>query len=144
MKRNARARLSEERLKVEVVHILSHEGCAKNCKTRAGKVLLSNIVTQLTTDAARNAFIVNKVEELLKEERRIIVMSERRGHLAILEKMFTEKGIKSGLYVGETTKKGIKAREEAKQMPLILATTRMAREGKFEKNFLKQLKFQFI
>ena len=119
----------ENRLKVHVCELPHHRGAAKAIYMSNGRVILPKMITQLTEDRWRNTEIVRRVAMLRQEGRRIIVLSERRSHLMQLQRMLAEENLESGLYVGETTKKGKLAREKAKQMWIILATNRMANEG---------------
>ena len=119
-----------DRLIVVVDEIPLHEGAARPVYMRNGRVLLPKMITAMTEDAWRNRRIVERISKLRQAGRRIIVLSERRNHLTTLQSMLMDiHGIESGLYVGETTKKGKLAREKAKGMWVIFATNRMANEG---------------
>jgi len=97
---------------------------------RNGKPILPKTITMMTEDAERNERIVKMVLGLRAEGRHLIVLGERRKHLAILLEMLKERATcPVGLYVGETSKKRIAKREAEKTSPILLATVRMAEEG---------------
>lgn len=117
----------------EIVHVRIvpvRRGKAREVIGRNGRPILATTVTMMCEDEARNKRIVEDVVALRKAGRHIIVMGERRKHLVLLQGLLREAlDCPVGLYVGETTKKGIARREAEKDSPVLLATTRMAEEG---------------
>jgi superfamily II DNA or RNA helicase len=86
----------------------------------------------MVADEERNRFIVEKVVCLHESQGRyVIVLSDRRKHLATLREMLEARvdPEKVGTFAGETTKKGVARREEERKRPILLATVRMAEEG---------------
>ncbi len=102
-------------------------GARTEITMRNGKIAYTKMVTRLVEDARRTEGILDIVRGLLAEGRRVIVMSDRRDHLkAMHEALGSEL---SGLYVGETTKRGRAAREDSADKRVVLATSGMAEEG---------------
>lgn len=89
-----------------------------------GKVSLVHMVNHLVDIPERNALILKNIREAVKRNRKILVLSDRRGHCEYLyEKLGPEI---SGLYMG-----GMKQHEheEASQKQVIIATFTLAYEG---------------
>lgn len=124
-------RNSTGKLRVHTINIRS--GKAKEIRMGNGRTCLPKTITMMVEDAARNLRIAKKVLELRAAGRYVILMSDRRKHLVELRRVLTEElGAPEdtvGMYVGETTKRGIARREAERSRPILLATTRMAEEG---------------
>ena len=90
--------------------------------TRFGKVSLAEVVNQLVELPGRNQLILDTVEKLKKEKRKILILSDRRGHCAWLKESIEG----SALYIG-----GMKEAEltESAKAPVIVATFTLAHEG---------------
>jgi superfamily II DNA or RNA helicase len=102
-------------------------GTRKEIRTR-GRPDFTRMVTRQVQDDERNAAIAQIVDALLREGRRVIVMSARRNHLESLRELIGED--RSCLYMGETSKKRKRARDEAaKTSPCLLSTYSMGEEG---------------
>lgn len=89
-----------------------------------GKVSLVHMVNHLVDIPERNTLILKNIREAVKRNRKILVLSDRRGHCEYLyEKLGPEI---SGLYMG-----GMKQQEheEASQKQVIIATFTLAYEG---------------
>ena len=124
-------RNSTGKLRVHTIRVRS--GRAKEIRLSNGRTCLPKTITMMVEDPARNRMLGNKVVELRAAGRYIILMSDRRKHLVELRRVLTEDlGVPEdmvGMYVGETSKRGIARREAERSRPILLATTRMAEEG---------------
>ena len=92
-----------------------------------GKLNIPGMITTLSKDKLRNDFISNNIEELYKEGREILFVSERREHCTVMKTLLEEKNIQDvGLFLG-----GMKNEEldESNKCRVILATRKMAEEG---------------
>lgn len=91
--------------------------------TRFGKINMAGMTTLLTELDNRNVLIINTVHEALNENRRVLVLSDRREHcFDLLNKI----GSKAGLYIG-----GMKESElnESAKKQVVIATFQLAHEG---------------
>lgn len=89
-----------------------------------GKVSLVHMVNHLVEIPERNELILKNIRDAVKRNRKILVLSDRRGHCEYLyEKLGS---VVSGLYMG-----GMKQQEheEASQKQVIIATFTLAYEG---------------
>jgi len=91
--------------------------------TRFGKINMAAMINILTELEPRNAILCQLVEKALLENRRILVLSDRREHCIYLQNML---GSKSGLYIG-----GMKeaALNESATKKVVIATFQLAHEG---------------
>ena len=93
-----------------------------------GEVILARLLGQVVACEKRNIFIAEKLKELIKEPmRRILVLSERIGHLEALETLLKPSGCKMGYYIG-----GMKAGDRdsaAESAQILLASYSMASEA---------------
>jgi Hom_end-associated Hint/Type III restriction enzyme, res subunit len=90
--------------------------------SRIGKINLAEVVNRLADNPARNKIILKIVEDLKKENRKILILSDRREHCFWL----TEHIEGSGLYIG-----GMKEEElaQSEKQQVIVATFTLAHEG---------------
>lgn len=66
-----------------------------------GETVVAKLLGQLVACQERNVFIADKLKELIKEpNRRILVLSERIGHLESLEILMKPTGCVMGYYIG--------------------------------------------
>lgn len=82
----------------------------KEIRDKNGNISVTSMLTLIVENKLRNTFIVEKLLELVAEGRKILVLSERRGHLQELDKLFkkslrleeneSETKVESGLFVG--------------------------------------------
>jgi superfamily II DNA or RNA helicase len=92
--------------------------------TRFGKVNLSGMITELTELPWRNELVLDTVRGSLKENRRILVLTDRRAHCDwLLEEFGTEL---AGLYVGAMKEEDL---NESAKRRIVIATFSMAQEG---------------
>jgi len=95
-----------------------------DCRGEVSRPILCN---QLAAYAPRTKAICDELEPALTEGRKLLVLSDRRSHLAAFETEFKARGFTSiGYYVG-----GMKAeaRDESATEQIILATFALAAEG---------------
>ena len=94
-----------------------------------GKLLFAKMITRLVEDEKRNKFVVSQIMKQLKNDKCILVASERRKHLQDLAALLPA-SISHAFYVGETSKKRKREREKNKEECDVLFTTfQMASEG---------------
>jgi superfamily II DNA or RNA helicase len=92
--------------------------------TRFGKINMAGMITLLTELEGRNALIVRTVHEALLENRRVLVLTDRREHCHLLyHTLGTEL---SGLYIGGMKEEDLSA-SAAKRV--VIATFQLAQEG---------------
>lgn len=109
------------------VRILKHERGPARELLRYGKPDYVRMVTRSVEDEERTDAICRLVRRLVDEGRYVIVLSDRRSHLAAMHDRLGAD--LSGVYAGETTKRGKRAREGSKEKQVMLATTKMGEEG---------------
>lgn len=90
---------------------------------RAGKLSLTEMITELVDCRDRNKIIVKQIEKLLKTTRHILVLSDRRIHCEVLHSHFPDV---SGLYMGGMKREDL---EISSQKQVIFATFSQAHEG---------------
>lgn len=93
---------------------------------KIGKVSIPEMITDLTLKFERNQLILDNVSRLIKESRKILILSERRENCEFFCKRLNENGISSGLYLG-----GMKTldRELSTNCQVIVGTYQAAGEG---------------
>lgn len=74
----------------------------------------------------RNEMIINIMKICKDEERKVILLTDRRNHCEIIKNMLNTIGIQCGLYVGSMKNSDLK---ESENQDIILATFSMANEG---------------
>ena len=91
--------------------------------TRFGKINMAGMTTLLTELEDRNILIINTVNEALTDNRRVLVLSDRREHCFDL---LNRLGSKAGLYIG-----GMKEADlnESAKKQVVIATFQLAHEG---------------
>jgi superfamily II DNA or RNA helicase len=104
----------------------------ENYKERVtdGKIQFTSMITDLVCNKERNCYIVNLVKDFLRDEnRKILILSERRNHLEKLNKLLEE--CDSGLFLGGMKEKDL---QETRKKRVILATFAAFSEGVSEKD----------
>lgn len=91
---------------------------------RAGKLNQAKMITDLCEDTKRSEFILNLINECLKQNRKILLLSHRRGHCEYFFKKLGEEV--SGLYLGGMSSEEL---EKTNAKRVILATYNMASMG---------------
>lgn len=91
--------------------------------TRFGKINMAGMINLVTELEARNVLIVETVEDALKDNRRVLVLTDRREHCFELQRLL---GSKAKLYIG-----GMKEADlnESAKSPVVVATFQLAHEG---------------
>lgn len=91
-------------------------------------VIMARLLTQIVECRTRNEMIVKEIKELgSNHSRRILVLSERKGHLEQIEKMLASSGLSMSYYIGGMKEE---VRESgAKSARVLLATYAMASEA---------------
>jgi superfamily II DNA or RNA helicase len=96
------------------------------------RVNLPNLINQFVDDPGRNKQIAEKIVEKAKDGRKILMLSDRRGHCIemkdSLENLLKKEKLKKtvGLYLGSMKEKDL---NESNKCDIILATYSMASEG---------------
>jgi len=91
---------------------------------KLGKINNPTMITDLTKQQARNELIVKTIKEHLKQNRKILVLSDRREHCEYLLKNLD--GISAGVYLGGMKTKD---RETTTNCSVILGTYQASGEG---------------
>ena len=89
--------------------------------TRNGQLDLPSMITDLTRVPERNELIFHEIRELLKTERNILVLTDRREHCQMIAAEFD-----GGLYYGGLAQEAL---DEAAAKRLIVGTFSLAQEG---------------
>lgn len=93
---------------------------------RTGKVSLPIVINELVNIEERNELIINKLKELVNENRQIILLSDRRSHCEYLNEKLKEINLNSGLYIGGMKEDKLKENEKCQ---ILCATYSLAQEG---------------
>jgi len=91
--------------------------------TRNGQLDMATMITDLTRVTDRNEMIFKEITELLKTNRNILVLSDRREHCQLIVDRF---GADAGLYYGGLAQEALDA---AASKRLIVGTFALAQEG---------------
>jgi superfamily II DNA or RNA helicase len=91
--------------------------------TRFGKINMAGMITILTELENRNTLIINTVNDVLNENRRVLILSDRREHCFFL---LNKLGSKAGLYIGGMKEDDL---NESAKKQVIVATFQLAHEG---------------
>jgi len=93
---------------------------------KLGKVNIPEMITDISIKLERNNLIIEKVLKLVKENRKILILSERRTHCEYFCDQLKQNGITSGIYLG-----GMKSldRETSTHCQVIVGTYQAAGEG---------------
>jgi len=92
------------------------------------KLFLSKLVNLLVDIPERNEWIVKEIIKATRSGRKIMLLSDRREHLAMLQRVLevSDKSITVGLYMGGMKKEALK---QSEQCSAILGTFAMAKEA---------------
>ena len=91
--------------------------------TRFGKVSLVNMITDLVENAERNDMILKTIRKIMKTNRQLLVLSDRRHHCQVLQSFFPDI---SGLYMGGMKEADLEASSKKR---IIFGTFSQAHEG---------------
>jgi superfamily II DNA or RNA helicase len=107
-------------------HSTNKEYCQEKLNY-TGKVNMSGMINNIVDYNVRTECILIYIKELLKENRNILLLTDRLNHIEYIKKCVEERNICDvGKYVGGMKEKDLKSSESCK---LILATYSMAAEG---------------
>jgi superfamily II DNA or RNA helicase len=97
-----KTREADETVTVEILRFSSDDIDYKETPVNwRGETVVAKLLGQLVCCHERNVFIADKLKELIKEpNRRILVLSERIGHLESLEVLMKPTGCVMGYYIG--------------------------------------------
>lgn len=104
-------------------HLYSREHTLWNKKPN-----MTKMITNICDFVPRNAFIVQTICDILLEEpnRKILILSDRRGHLEALKPLVENHGITTGFYYGGLKQEELK---ESEKQQVLLATFAYSAEG---------------
>jgi superfamily II DNA or RNA helicase len=123
-----RVREADDTVTVRVLRFESADAAYSATPTDCrGEVSRPRLCNQLADYAPRTKLICDELSVALAEGRKLLILSDRRGHLEAFEREFRERGYTSmGYYVG-----GMKAvaRDESSKCQIVLATFALAAEG---------------
>lgn len=93
-----------------------------------GKVNLPKLITDIANHSERNKFIINIIKEVMKEERKMLVFSDRTAQCKTLDKLFKKEITQktSDIFIGEKKKEEL---QEALKADVIFATYGICKEG---------------
>jgi len=114
--------------KVRVNTIRFHDSNPSYCKEETsmfGKVCVPRMVTNIVNNGNRNILINCIIKRLVEEDRRILVLSDRRDHLKAIHDM-VQQYTSVGYYVGGMKQKDL---DISAQKTVILGTYPMSSEG---------------
>ena len=117
----------EEEVKVKLIKYYSDEDEYSEIKTNfKGQVNMPTMITNICLYIKRTEMILKEIEKCVKEDRKLLILSDRREHLKILNTHLNELNISNGFYLGGMKQKDLKLSEDKQVM---LATFSMASEG---------------
>ena len=118
---------SQGRVCVKMIKFLDPEYQVPTTNAR-GTLNLPKMINILVESPKRNQIVLDIIRKLSKNENRhILVLSERRGHLNHMAKLLLEKlNMESGMYVGGESQEKLKASEKKQ---VIFGTYHMISEG---------------
>lgn len=123
-----RVREADDTVAVRIIRFESADAAYADTPTDCrGEVSRPKLCNQLAEYAPRTKRICDELAAALAEGRKLLVLSDRRGHLAEFEREFRERGYDSiGYYIG-----GMKSadRDESAKCQIVLATGALASEG---------------
>ena len=117
----------DDNVKVNIIDIKSEtKPYSKIELTNFGKVCMPRMINNICEYSKRTDLIINLIKDMLKEDRKILILSDRRAHLKEMFEKTSKITPKVGYYVG-----GMKQsqRKESESMDVILGTFSMASEG---------------
>lgn len=92
-----------------------------------GKICIVQIISNVLKILERDDTIILEIEQLIKKDRNIMILSERREHcLRLKDKLYNKYGDICGLYMGGMKQKEL---EESELKQIIIATYSLAHEG---------------
>ena len=113
------------------VKIIEYYGSDEKYKKQevgyGGRIMVSKMVTNVCEYSRRSEAIFNELKTLVKNKRRVLILSERRNHLKFLYEKIVESNICScGYYVGGMKQDQL---DESSKKQVVLGTFHLASEG---------------
>ena len=102
--------------------------------TRMGKPNMPQMINNLTEDTKRNQVLIEKIQKLVIDNRRILILSDRVEHCGFICNKLNQLGIIAGELTGRTSKNKDK-KKQILEATVIVATYPIAHEG-FDADFL--------
>tara|TARA_Y100000748_G_C15425992_1_gene461349 strand:- start:566 stop:1129 length:564 start_codon:yes stop_codon:yes gene_type:complete len=102
-----------------------------------GKLNLAKLINTLVISPKRMKIILDWIQKFVEENRKILVLSERRKHLEEIDLKAKELGLECGFYFGGLSQQKLK---ESESKQIILGTYHMISEG-FDLSSLDSLIF---
>lgn len=123
-----RVRDPDESVSVRVLRFTSADPAYADEPTDCrGEISRPRLCNQLAAYEPRTIAICDALEPALREGRKLLILSDRRGHLAAFEAELQRRGFNSiGYYVGGMT---AAARDESAKCTIVLGTFTLAAEG---------------
>ena len=117
----------QEEVNVKLIKYYSEEDSYSEIKTNfKGMINMPVMITSICMFKERSDILMEIVYECLEEDRKILILSDRRDHLKYLNSILESKKISNGFYCGGMKQKDLKITEEKSVM---LGTFSMASEG---------------
>lgn len=124
---------SKKHIDTNIVHVerliikSNNEFYSKECMNYRMKPMMPKMINNICENLNRTKVIIAWIKDLLEEDRKILVLSDRRAHLEDINKLLHKENIESvGYYVGGMKQKDLD--ESAKKL-VILGTYAIAQEG---------------
>lgn len=124
---------SKKHIDTNIVHVerliikSNNEFYSKECTNYRMKPMMPKMINNICENMNRTKIIIHWIKELLEEDRKILVLSDRRAHLEDIYKLLDKENIKSvGYYVGGMKQKDL---DISAKKCVILGTYAIAQEG---------------
>lgn len=93
-----------------------------------GKVNIPKLITDIANHSERNKFIINIIKDVMKEDRKMLVFSDRTAQCKKLDELFKKEITQktSNIFIGEKKKEEL---QEALHADVIFATYGICKEG---------------
>ena len=119
-----------------IIFSCSAENYGREKKNYRGNILLPSMITDITLCESRNALIIETIQFYIKEDRQIMIISDRIAHLEHLKGLFDSKSMRlerinnqlvtSGFYTGRQKQKDLDINESKN---VIFSSYGLVREG---------------
>jgi superfamily II DNA or RNA helicase len=117
----------KEEVKVKLIKYYDEDDEYSEIKTNfKGQINMPTMITNICLYPNRNKMLLEEIYKCVKEGRKILLLSDRRDHLKLLNQVLIEKSISNGFYLGGMKQKDLKESEDKQVM---LGTFSMASEG---------------
>lgn len=108
-------------------YTIDHEKFVEKKQRFTGDVNRPGTISEIITIGRRNRFIIDLVEDILVEDRKIMILSERVEHLELLKKRLDERELATtGFYIGGMKQNKL---DESAKCQVIFGTYAMASEA---------------